>query len=394
MRPNVRIETLARRGKNVERQLLENALANSQSVSDFAMDPSNFGSGRAGAFGAIAQGLTAGVGAFAQYKNQQKLAQLNSEDADAFAQFATEKGNPELANVASRLSPESREAYYLSMALPQSQNSNIPSAIREFEYYKTLPTEQQSQYLGVKRNIAGEGAIVRSTGAIETLGGYGEAGAQKTGMEQTAKNVSDLNYKPSIAGESAFAQGKAEEDVKAQEKLIDVQAQSDNILNVIKAFKTHPGVPDLFGAKGGGAILSYLGKKDPIAGSNAAGAKALLEQFQGQQLLQAFNTLKGSGTGAVSNEEGKAFVNAHSAIREGISEKELFKNLQIMEGVIQKVIERQTKRAGEGYQRGSVQINNQNVDPNQMGLDLTTMMGNQRSPQQKPASNIKFLGFE
>jgi hypothetical protein len=87
-------------------------------------------------------------------------------------------------------------------------------------------------------------------------------------------------------------------------------------------------------------------------------------------------------------------VNAHSAIREGISEKELFKNLQIMEGVIQKVVERQTKRAGEGYQRGSFQVNNQNVDPNQMGLDLTTMMGNQRNPQQKPASNIKFLGFE
>jgi hypothetical protein len=202
-------------------------------------------------------------------------------------------------------------------------------------------------------------------------------------MEQTAKNVSDLNYKPSIAGESAFAQGKAEEDVKAQEKLIDVQAQSDNILNVIKAFKTHPGVPDLFGAKGGGAILSYLGKKEPIAGSNAAGAKALLEQFQGQQLLQAFNTLKGSGTGAVSNEEGKAFVNAHSAIREGISEKELFKNLQIMEDVIQKVIERQTKRAGEGYQRQSSQP--------QQNIEKSVLL----PPANTPAkSNIKFLGFE
>jgi len=382
MRPSGRIQTLARSGKNVERQLLENALANSQNVSQFAMDPSNFGSGRAGAFGAIAQGLTAGVGAFAQYKNQQKLAQLNSEDNEAFARFATENNRPELAEVASRLSPESKESFYLSVALPQLQNSNIPSGVREYEYYKNLTPEQQAQYLGVKRNLAGEGAIVGSTGEISTLGGYGQAGAQKTGMEQTAKNVSDLNYKPSIAGKTTYSEQKAKEDVQAQEKLIDVQAQSDNILNVIKTFKTHPGVPDLFGAKGGGAILSYLGKKDPIAGSNAAGAKALLEQFQGQQLLQAFNTLKGSGTGAVSNEEGKAFVNAHSAIREGISEKELFKNLQIMEGVIQKVIERQTKRAGEGYQRGSVQINNQNVDPNQMGLDLTTMMGNQKNPQQ------------
>jgi len=395
MRQNVRVETLARKGQNVNRQLLENALAQSQGISQFAMNPNNFGSGQAGAFGAIAQGLTAGIGAYAQYRNQQKLAQLNSEDAEAFAQFATEKGNPELASIASRLSPESREAYYLSMILPQSQNSNIPSAIREFEYYKTLPPEQQAQYLGVKRNIAGEGGIVRSTGAIETLGGYGEAGAQKTGMEQTAKNISDLSYKPSIAGKTTYSEQKAKEDVQAQEKLIDVETQSNNILNVLNALETHPGVPDLFGAKGGGAILSYVGKKEPIAGSNAASAKALLEQFQGQQLLQAFNTLKGSGTGAVSNEEGKAFVNAHSAIREGISEKEFFKNIQIMKTIIQKAVERQKKRAGEGYQRYTTQINNQDVNPSQMGLDLTTLMGNeQRQKTVKPVSNIKFLGFE
>jgi hypothetical protein len=392
MRPNVRIETLARRGKNVERQLLENALANSQNVSQFAMDPSNFGSGRAGAFGAIAQGLTAGVGAFAQYRNQQKLAQLNSEDADAFAQFATEKGNPELANVASRLSPESREAYYLSMALPQSQNSNIPSAIREFEYYKTLPTEQQAQYLGVKRNIAGEGGIVRSTGAIETLGGYGQAGAQKTGMEQTAKNVSDLNYKPSIAGKSTFAQGKAEEDVKAQEKFNKINADASNLTSLLDTLTTHPGVPDLFGAKGGGAILSYVGKKEPIAGSNAAGAKALFDQVKGQQFLQAFENLKGGGQ--ISEKEGESATKALSALNENISEKELIKNIGILKSTIDKAKTRAAIRANQGYQRGSVQVNNQNVDPNQMGLDLTTMMGNQRNPQQKPASNIKFLGFE
>jgi len=380
MRPNVRIETLARRGKNVERQLLENALASSQNLSQFAMDAENFGSGRAGAFGAIAQGLTAGVGAFAQYRNQQKLAQLNSEDADAFAQFATEKGNPELANVASRLSPESREAYYLSMALPQSQNSNIPSAIREFEYYKTLPKEQQSQYLGVKRNIAGEGAIVGSTGEISTLGGYGQAGAQKTGMEQTAKNISDLNYKPSIAGASTFAQGKAEEDVKAQEKFNKVNADASNLTNLLDTLTTHPGVPDLFGAKGGGAILSYVGKKEPIAGSNAAGAKALFDQVKGQQFLQAFENLKGGGQ--ITEKEGEAATKALSALNENISEKELIKNIGILKSTIDKAKMRAAIRANQGYQRGSVQVNNQNVDPNQMGLDLTTMMGNQRNPQQ------------
>lgn len=381
MRQNVRVETLARKGQNVNRQLLENALAQSQGVSQFAMNSDNFGGGRAGAFGAVAQGLTAGIGAYAQYKNQQKLVELNASDAEAFASFATEKGNPELASIASRLSPESREAYYLSMILPQSQNANIPSAIREFEYYKTLPTEQQAQYLGVKRNIAGEGGIVRSTGAIETLGGYGQAGAQKTGMEQTARNVSDLSYKPSIAGQSTFAQGKAEEDVKAQEKLNKVNADSSNLTNLLDSLATHPGVPDLFGAKGGGAILSYVGKNEPIAGSNAAGAKALFDQVKGQQFLQAFENLKGGGH--ISEKEGEAATKAFSALNENISEKELIKNIGILKSTIDKAKYRAEVRASQGYQRQSSQP--------QQNIEKSVLL----PPANTPAkSNIKFLGFE
>lgn len=381
MRQNVRVETLARKGQNVNRQLLENALAQSQGVSQFAMNSDNFGGGRAGAFGAVAQGLTAGIGAYAQYKNQQKLVELNASDAEAFASFATEKGNPELASIASRLSPESREAYYLSMILPQSQNANIPSAIREFEYYKTLPTEQQAQYLGVKRNIAGEGGIVRSTGAIETLGGYGQAGAQKTGMEQTARNVSDLSYKPSIAGQSTFAQGKAEEDVKAQEKLNKINADSSNLTNLLDSLATHPGVPDLFGAKGGGAILSYVGKKEPIAGSNAAGAKALFDQVKGQQFLQAFENLKGGGQ--ISEKEGESATKALSALNENISEKELIKNIGILKSTIEKAKYRAEVRASQGYQRQSSQP--------QQNIEKSVLL----PPANTPAkSNIKFLGFE
>jgi len=381
MRQNVRVETLARKGQNVNRQLLENALAQSQGVSQFAMNSDNFGGGRAGAFGAVAQGLTAGIGAYAQYKNQQKLVELNASDAEAFASFATKKGNPELASIASRLSPESREAYYLSMILPQSQNANIPSAIREFEYYKTLPTEQQAQYLGVKRNIAGEGGIVRSTGAIETLGGYGQAGAQKTGMEQTARNVSDLSYKPSIAGQSTFAQGKAEEDVKAQEKFNKVNADSSNLTNLLDSLATHPGVPDLFGAKGGGAILSYVGKKDPIAGSNAAGAKALFDQVKGQQFLQAFENLKGGGQ--ITEKEGESATKALSALNENISEKELIKNIGILKSTIEKAKYRAEVRASQGYQRQSSQP--------QQNIEKSVLL----PPANTPAkSNIKFLGFE
>jgi len=184
-------------GKPTKRQLLENALARSQNLQDFAGDSQNFGGGRAGAFGAIAQGLTGGIGAYAAYKNKQKIAQIESEDIQKFSDFANEKGDTDLAGIAEQLTPETRQAYYMQKLLPDMMRGygyQAPASQREYEYYKTLTKEQQAQYLGVKRNIAGEGGIVRSTGAIETLGGYGEAGAQKTGMEQTAKNVSDYKF--------------------------------------------------------------------------------------------------------------------------------------------------------------------------------------------------------
>lgn len=192
-------------GKPTKRQLLENALARSQNLQDFAGDSQNFGGGRAGAFGAIAQGLTAGIGAYATYKNKQKIAQIESEDIQKFSNFANEKGDTDLAGIAEQLTPETRQAYYMQKLLPDMMRGygyQAPASQREYEYYKNLSPEQQAQYLGLKRNIAGEGGIVRETGSIDTLRGYGQAGARKTGMEQTAKNVSDLNYKPEIAKET------------------------------------------------------------------------------------------------------------------------------------------------------------------------------------------------
>ncbi len=192
-------------GKTTKRQLLENALARSQELQQFASNPQNFGGGYAGAFGAIAQGLTVGIGAYAEYKQRQRIAQLEADDIARFSQFATEKGDTDLASIAEQLTPETRQAYYMQKAVPEMMSTfgNLaPASQREYEYYKNLSPEQQAQYLGLKRNIAGEGGIVRETGNIDTLRGYGQAGARKTGMEQTAKNISDLNYKPEIAKET------------------------------------------------------------------------------------------------------------------------------------------------------------------------------------------------
>lgn len=340
-------------GQPTKRQLLENALAQSQNVQQFAQNPQNFGGGYAGGFGAIAQGLTAGIGAYAQYKQRQEIAQLEADDIAKFSEFATNKGDSDLASIASQLTPETRQAYYMAKTMPETMGYGFqaPASQREYEYFKNLTPEQQAQYLGLKRNIAGEGGVVRESGKIDTLQGYGQAGAQRTGMEQTAKNISDLNYKPAIAGASTFQSEAAKTDVEAQEKARNIVSQADSIDNTLKLLETHPGLPDITGAKGGGAILSYVGKKEPIQGSNAAGAKALIDQVKGQQFLQAFESLKGGGQ--ISEKEGEAATKALSAINTTTSEKDLVKNIKTLREIMQKAKNRAITRAGQGYQRPS-----------------------------------------
>jgi len=340
-------------GQPTKRQLLENALAQSQNVQQFAQNPQNFGGGYAGAFGAIAQGLTAGIGAYAQYKQRQQIAQIEADDIAKFSEFATNRGDSDLASIAEQLTPETRQAYYMAKTMPETigYGYQAPASQREYEYFKNLTPEQQAQYLGLKRNIAGEGGVVRESGKIDTLQGYGQAGAQRTGMEQTAKNISDLNYKPAISGASTFQSEAAKTDVEAQEKARNIVSQADSIDNTLKLLETHPGLPDITGAKGGGAILSYVGKKEPIQGSNAAGAKALIDQVKGQQFLQAFESLKGGGQ--ISEKEGEAATKALSAINTTTSEKDLVKNIKTLREIMQKAKNRAITRAGQGYQRPS-----------------------------------------
>ena len=341
-------------GKPTKRQLLENALAESQQVQQFAQNPQNFGGGYAGGFGAIAQGLTAGIGAYATYKQRQKIAQLEAEDNQKFSDFAMEKGDTDLAAISDQLTPETKQAYYMQKLLPdmmRGYGNQTPSAIREFEYYQNLTPVDQTRYLDVKRKIGGEGAFIDEKGNLRTLPGYGDAPAQKTGKQQTAKNISDLNYKPAIAGASTFQSEAAKTDVESQEKAKNIISQADSIDTTLKLLETHPGLTDIVGAKGGGAILSYVGKKEPIQGTNAAGAKALLEQVKGQQFLQAFEGLKGGGQ--ISEKEGEAATKALSAINSTTSEKDLVKNIKTLREIMAKAKTRAINRAGQGYQRPS-----------------------------------------
>lgn len=144
-------------GKSTRRQLLEDQIAASQNIINKAQDPNAFGNGRAGAFGAIAQGLTAGIGAYAQYKAKQELIAQESQDINNFSQFMSQQGNPELASIAGSLTPETRQAIMVNKVMPMTGSSrSIPTNILEYEYYKNLPKSEQTQYLKSQGKLEGE----------------------------------------------------------------------------------------------------------------------------------------------------------------------------------------------------------------------------------------------
>ena len=159
-----------------------------EQISKMAMDSNNFGSGYAGGWGALAQGLTAGIGAWTQKKEQDKETMARQAFAEQF---------PEHASLASQLSPESREAIsakILMASLGSAADTEKPSNVREWEYFSGLEPSQQKQYLNLRRNIAGEGSVIDGGGSIAVLPGYQNSMAGKAAAVQNAKNNSDLVY--------------------------------------------------------------------------------------------------------------------------------------------------------------------------------------------------------
>ena len=274
-------------GKPTNRQLLENALAKSQNIQKFAQDPQNFGSGYAGAFGAIAQGLTAGFGAYAEYKQRQKIAENEANDINRFSQFAIERGDKDLASIAGQLTPETRQAYYLAKTIPGmvgGYGTQLPASQREYEYYKNLPKEEKPQYLNLKRNIAGEGGIVKETGAISTLQGYGQAAAQRKGMEQSAQNISDLTYRPLISKETTKQEIVGKKQGEQAVKQISAP-ETDAIIQQIKI---------ILPQSTSGVIQAGVSKTASLAGISTTMDKADRElQILGGRLIQAVPRFEG-----------------------------------------------------------------------------------------------------
>jgi hypothetical protein len=157
---------------NVDRKLLTQALGSStsqggsqrqaatgQSISDFAMNSANFGGGQARGAGLAAQLATAGIGAYTKYRAEKDI---QEQELQSQAQFS--KQFPQFADLASQLSPATRQAYTLE-TLKSSLKANDPAAQLELQG-KQL--DVQGKELGLEKTQA-EIANLKQKGNTDKL---------------------------------------------------------------------------------------------------------------------------------------------------------------------------------------------------------------------------------
>jgi aminopeptidase N len=149
---------------------------------------------------------------------------------------------------------------------------------------------------------------------------------------------SDGGIKVPTKAENKAAEVKAEASAKSQIELPKVIDQANQTYQLVEDLITHPGLKPAVG------LSSKLDPRNYIAGTSAADFKVRLDQLQGQQFLQAFESLKGGGQ--ITEVEGKKATDAMARMNTSQTEEEFIKSAKEFQSVIKAGLERSKAKAG------------------------------------------------
>jgi len=224
--------------------------------------------------------------------------------------------------------------------LQMGVGGDIPSAIQEYNFYSQLSPEEQQRYMSIKRaqqvvNLGGTQGVLNPSG---------------TGLSQQFPVTPRPEQMPEFQGQQAAAQaaGKVTGETAAEAKttLPDVKAKAEQDIANIDALLSHKGLSSAVGLKGASQLFGAL--DEPIAGTEAAGFNALLNQLKGGTFLQAYQDLKGGGQ--ITEVEGQKAEQAKARLSTAQSEEEFKKALNEYKGIIQKGLDRFSAKAGAASQ--------------------------------------------
>jgi hypothetical protein len=145
-----------------------------------------------------------------------------------------------------------------------------------------------------------------------------EADARRAQIEAGRESLppEEQRARAARAAESEIlAKATAEQIAAAKEQLPTVRNLSQYGIDTVANLLNHPGFSAVVGVPDpyrGNLVVTDL------PGSDAVGARALLNQVRGQAFLQAFESIKGGG--AISEREGEAATNAITRMQSATSE--------------------------------------------------------------------------
>ena len=231
------------------------------------------------------------------------------------------------------------------------KDGKSPSSVEEWKYYNSLPPEQQSRYLTMKRadktlNLGGTQEIVNPTGGIKesykVTPKPQDMPEFKAAQEQAVLEA-QAKIKPYMERDIAEqkASGKARGESVAG--LPRVEATSKAAINAIDMAMKHPGLKD---AVGFSSVLN------PVAtpGSKRKNFLVLLDQIKGKVFLEAYQSLKGGGQ--ITEVEGKKAQEALARLNTAQSEEEFVSALGELKSVISTGLGMAKSQAGQPSESG------------------------------------------
>lgn len=272
-----------------------------------------------------------GLGQFIGQERQQAAMQQQLEDDSAALIQAMQAGDQVTVNQIALRNPELIQRF--KAAQPAGQT---------FEQAKSLPgysfdpstgqfTQQvetpEDPTIGLKQQ---EIDIKKEANRLRALENKERALDRKL-----ARETNDLKRQQL---QNQIAQTKAERERRRNDLVIEGEnalSDADLGLNVVSELINSPGLEASVGAS---SILPTL------PGSQAANFEAKLEQFQSLQFLNNIQKMK--GLGALSEAEGRKVASAAGALNPNMSEKAFRKELDTIQGIMQKARYRLQRKYG------------------------------------------------
>lgn len=213
----------------------------------------------------------------------------------------------------------------------RAAQTESPAAVREYQYYMSLPQEQRPEYLSLKRaqqviDLGGTKAVLNSAGDIN----------KQYDVTPKETDTPDYKYNQELAKQKGKYQAAFEETAPGA---IEGDLYMENLLDELIQ---HPGLSAAVGVKGPTGGL--LGGK-VVPGTEAADFVTMLDQIKGAQFLQAYEDLKGGGQ--ITEVEGVKAEAAKARMNTAQSEKAFIEAATEFQSIVKKARERKQRRMGQ-----------------------------------------------